>query len=220
MQENWVLRCSFEKERPQAEQTSSNCKDCKEIITIVMFSCCNFVVRCSFQHLRQILCLQVMVSSMSKRTDEVAKSIKSQQTSQRHSSSANCSSTMKLFSEQILGLGATESKAPPLEKELLSSFAVVVEAFLVVLVVVVVVENNITASYMKKMKERSEKESLFQYLMDISHHTGLQSQITGPKTTKNKILKRKLFWSFLMWLRKLVSVWISLLFTLYNDCNC
>ena len=30
---------------------------------------------------------------------------------------------------------------------------------MVVLVVVVVVENNITASYMKKMKERSEKES-------------------------------------------------------------
>ena len=82
---------------------------------VLLFSKCAFIfIMCfHFQNvlsfskltvLMYILCLQLMVVSSSMSLMLLLESIRSQQTSHRDSSSANCSSTMKLFSEQIFGL--------------------------------------------------------------------------------------------------------------------
>ena len=70
------------------------------------------MAKCSFQQLAQTLCLQLIDSSISLSSPLFA-SIRSQQTSHKHSSSANCSSTMKLFSEYIFGLFPFPAPPPP-----------------------------------------------------------------------------------------------------------
>ena len=77
---------------------------------LLSFSKCAFIFKICFHFqnvfsysklsvLMYILCLQLMVVSSSMSLMLLLESIRSQQTSHRDSSSANCSSTMKLFSE-------------------------------------------------------------------------------------------------------------------------